>query len=236
VRIQIISAVGLFLLAVRVGAQSVPVKVEASTTNDTRSSNAIAIREGEPRPVNTEDLGAEDASPKTQPGLEVGKPVAHLGQWFAGGEADHQFSRDLILVARKDDGRLMWHVEKVNSCDWCGAPLTWKQAMFDRKASSMWALRSALIVADIEITHHSPCFRAGTCREANPLLGPTRLQAYSVGAGLTSIAWITDGWVRKGDRRNHIGGYRRWWIVPVIGYAASAVGIISNIATWHSRN
>jgi hypothetical protein len=163
------------------------------------------------------------------------QPVAYEGQWIVEGEQLPRFSNDLVMVARKDDGRMMWHVEKVNSCEWCGAPLTWKQAAFDKKASSMWILRSALVVADVEITHHLPCFQAGTCKEWNPLLGQTRLQGYSIGAGLTAIAWAGDAWLRKGSRKDRIGGYRSWWIIPTVGYAASAVGIIANLARWHSR-
>jgi hypothetical protein len=163
------------------------------------------------------------------------QPVAREGQWIGNGEQLPHFSDDLVMVARKNDGRLMWHVEEVNSCAWCGTPMTWGQAMFDRKASSMWALRSALFIADIEITHRMPCFRAGTCKEWNPLLGQTRLQGYSVGVGMTAFAWVADGWVRKGSRKYRIGGYRHWWIVPSVGYAASAVGIISNLARWHDR-
>ena len=164
------------------------------------------------------------------------QPVAYVGQWVADSDQTPQFSDDLIITERKNDGHLMWHVERVNSCVWCGTPMTWKQAMFDRKATSMWALRSALAVTDIEITHHMPCFRAGTCRESNPLMGQTRLQSYSVAAGLTAFSWISDAWLRKGSRKYRIGGFRDWWIIPVTGYATSAVGIIANLARWHSHS
>ena len=67
------------------------------------------------------------------------------------------------------------------------------------------------------------------------MLGQSRLQAYSVGAGLTAFAWIGEAYCRKGDRYWRVGGYRDWWIVPVVGYASSAVGIITNLANWNSR-
>jgi hypothetical protein len=163
------------------------------------------------------------------------QPLAREGQWIADGEQTWQIPDEFVMVAKKSDGRYMWHVEKVNSCAWCGDPMTWKQAMFDKKASSMFALRTALFVADIEITHHLPCFQAGTCKEVNPLLGQTRLQGYSVAAGLTAITWVTDGWARKGNRKYRIGGFRPWWVIPVIGDAVSSVSIITNLTKWHRR-
>jgi hypothetical protein len=225
----------LFFVVSTVRAQDLPLGTDARNPRDLLASNGNAIQEpeeftlGDPTP----DALFPNANSEALPNKP--QPVAYEGQWIVEGEQLPRFSSDLIMVVRKDDGRMMWHVEKVNSCAWCGAPLTWKQAAFDKKASSMWILRSALVVADVEITHHLPCFQAGTCKEWNPLLGQTRLQGYSVGAGLTAIAWAGDAWLRKGSRKDHIGGYRRWWIIPTVGYAASAVGIIANLARWHSR-
>lgn len=160
------------------------------------------------------------------------KPTAYEGQWIYVGEPLPIFPPNLVMVEQKEDGRGEWRVKAVDSCAYCGMPLTWKQAAFDKHASSMWALRAGLMVADLEITHHSPCFIAKTCREANPMLGQTRAQGYSVDAALLVIPWVIASWTRKGDAKYHIGGYRRWWILPVIGDVASGVGIITNLARW----
>jgi hypothetical protein len=229
------SAVVFLLVVTAIHAQDLPLKPVVQNTVVMQPSNPITFPAREPSALVTPNSDAMSFKVNAQPLPDKPKPVAREGQWITEGEVWPQFADDLVVVAKKNDGRMMWHVEKVNSCVWCGAPMTWKQAMFDKKAFSMFAARSALIVADVEITHHMPCFQAGTCRENNPLLGQTRLQAYSVGAGLTAIAWILDGNARKGNRKYRIGGYRHWWIVPTVGYAASAIGIITNIATWHSR-
>jgi hypothetical protein len=235
-RIRIVSALGFFLFATVVHAQDLPVKPVEQNANDLLTSDgAISPARQQITPSAPDsDAISSTINPQTMPAKP--QPVAYVGQWVADSDQTPQFSDDLIITERKNDGHLMWHVERVNSCVWCGTPMTWKQAMFDRKATSMWALRSALAVTDIEITHHMPCFRAGTCRESNPLMGQTRLQSYSVAAGLTAFSWISDAWLRKGSRKYRIGGFRDWWIIPVTGYATSAVGIIANLARWHSHS
>jgi hypothetical protein len=228
------STLGFFLLVITVHAQDLPARPEAQGADDVQNSHSSANATQQQFTPDKPNSDAMSPNINAQPLPDKPQPVAREGQWISAGEDWPQFSDDLVMVARKNDGRMMWHVEKVNSCAWCGAPMTWKQAMFDRKSSSMWALRSALFVTDVEITHHMPCFKAGTCRD-NPILGQSRLQAYSVGAGLTAIAWISEAHARKGDRNWRVGGYRNWWIVPIVGYATSTIGIITNLATWHSR-
>jgi hypothetical protein len=231
---RLASAVVFLLVVTAIHAQDLPLKPVAQKAFDLQPSDAtIFPAQGESAP-DTSNSDAMFSKVNAQPLSDKPQPFAREGQWIHAGEDWPQFSDDLVVVARKNDGRMTWHVEKVNSCVWCGAPMTWKQAMFDRKSSSMWALRSALFVTDVEITHHMPCFKAGTCRD-NPILGQSRLQAYSVGAGLTAVAWISEAYCRKGDRKWRVGGYRNWWIVPTAGYAFSAIGIIANLATWHSR-
>ena len=110
-----------------------------------------------------------------------------------------------------------------------------REAAFDKKSSSLWAVRLALMVADIEITHHAPCFQAGTCSEANPLLGQTRAQAYGVSVGITAALWWGTAYCRDGDKVNHVGGQKYWYAIPVMGQVASAAGIIANLARWNSR-
>lgn len=234
-QIRAASAVVFLLLAISVCAQDLPTEVGARGAIVPQASDTGTFSLEEQSISTTSCSGGMLSKLNTRASPENPKSAARQDQWIKEGEEMPQFSDGLIMVARKADGRTMWHVEKVNSCVWCGAPMTWKQAMFDKKASSMWALRSALVVADVEIAHHVPCFRARTCKETNPILGQSRLQAYSVGAGLTALIWIYDGWARKGSRKDRIGGYTHWWIVPTVGYACSAVGIILSLATWHSR-
>jgi hypothetical protein len=234
-QMRVAATVGFLLLVTTVRAQDLPVKPEAQNTRDLETSDGVVFPTQEQLNSGTPNSDALISKVNATPLPNKPQPFAHEGQWVPAGPDWPRFTDDLVVVARKNDGRMTWHVEKVNSCAWCGAPMTWKQAMFDRKSSSMWALRSALFVADIELAHHLPCFQAGTCREGNPLLGRTRLQGYSVGAGLTTIAWVSEAYARKGDRKWRVGGYRHWWIVPTIGYAASAVGIITSLASWHNR-
>jgi hypothetical protein len=232
---RLVSAVGFLLVVTTVHAQDLPLKPEAREADDLMTADTSAPPLQEQNSPNVLIPNGMFSKVIAQPLPAKLQPVAYVGQWIAEGDQTPQFSDDLIMTERKDDGHLKWHVEKVNSCVWCGTPMTWKQAMFDKKASSMWALRSALVVADIEIAHHMLCFQAGTCRESNPLIGQTRLQGYSVGVGLTAFSWISDAWLRKGSRKYRIGGYTHWWIIPTIGDAASAIGIITDLATWKSR-
>ena len=233
---RLVSAVGFLLVVTTVHAQDLPLKPEAREADDLMTADTSAPPLQEQNSPNVLIPNGMFSKVIAQPLPAKLQPVAYVGQWVADSDQTPQFSEDLIITERKNDGHLMWHVERVNSCVWCGTPMTWKQAMFDRKATSMWALRSALAVTDIEITHHMPCFRAGTCRESNPLMGQTRLQSYSVAAGLTAFSWISDAWLRKGSRKYRIGGFRDWWIIPATGYATSAVGIIANLARWHSHS
>lgn len=234
---RLASVIGFLLFAVTIHAQDLPLSQEVHKMNDLANANGILIL-----PVVGEQTSPETTIPNelvsggyAQPLPEKPQPIAHEGQWIATGEQLPLFRDDLVITERKEDGQLMWHVERVDSCTWCGKPMTWKQAAFDKKAISLWGLRIAMDVADIEITHHSPCFLARTCREANPLLGQTRVQAYAVASALTAIDWFAMAYARKGSKTYHVGGYRHWYIVPVIGQASSAVGIIANLARWNHK-
>lgn len=232
---RVASALGCFLLVAAVHAQDSPVKPEVQNAADLPISDAsitMAQRQSAANqpmsdaPLSKVNAGALPDKPQ---------PIAHEGEWLNEGDAMPKFPNDLVMAAERSEGRMKWHIREVNSCVSCGAPMTWRQAMFDKKASTMWGLRSALVAADIELMHHMPCFQGGSCRDGNPLLGQSRLQAYAVGEGLNMVAWIGTAWGRKGDLNNHIGGYRRWWIVPIIGYAASGTSIIMHLATWNNR-
>jgi hypothetical protein len=228
-------AVGFLLVVTTVHAQDLPLRPEIQKTNDLMTS----------RPVGP--LAQEEISPKTsipdgmvskvyaQPIPDKPQAVAREGQWIANGEPIPAFPDDLIVTERKEGGRLKWHVERVDSCTWCGKPMTWKQAAFDKKSTSLWALSIAMDVANIESLHHLPCFQDGNCKEGNPLLGQTRAQSYTVSTALIAQEWWGAAYLRKGSKTEHIGGNRDWYIIPVIGQALSAVGIIANLARCHNQ-
>lgn len=160
-------------------------------------------------------------------------PEVKLGDLIAPGAPMGDVPDGLVLDDVKEDGKRVWQAKKVGTCNWCGEPMTVRHAMFDKRASSMWILRTALMVTDIELSHHSPCFIAHTCKEGNPLLGQTRAQAYAVTMALDGLTWYGDGWMRAGSKKYRVGGLKLWWIVPLIGEAGSTVGIVSTLARWH---
>jgi hypothetical protein len=123
-----------------------------------------------------------------------------------------------------------WTARENNSCNWCDKPMTFRRAALDKKAIGMWASAVALSVADIEVLASRRCIHAGTCREGNPLLGGTRTQQYALRLPILAGAWIGTAWLRKGDQRLHIGGMKRWWILPMLYQATSIAGVAANLA------
>ena len=99
-----------------------------------------------------------------------------------------------------------------------------KRRALDKK---FWlALGSAvgLMVADVELSQR--CIRAGTCREANPLLGQSRARAYAVNAAILVPVTIWSYHVKKGqDRTGRQNGDIRWWLPSVIKSASHAAGM-----------
>jgi hypothetical protein len=230
---RVIIPVAIFWLVGSVHAQENFVTPEAQKSDSGLNSEVLL-------PYVPEDTGpASDnldvlpltASIATLPGKP--QPMAREGDWIDHTKPWPQIPENLVVVARKDDGKWAWHVERLDSCVDCGAPLTFKQAMFDKHGSSMWGARVALMATDIELMYHMPCFESGTCRNLNPLLGHTRVQSYAVGEGLVVAAWILTAELRKGNVKYRIGSYKRWWIFPLIGDATSATGIILDLANWH---
>ena len=136
----------------------------------------------------------------------------------------------LVLAPAKIDGQDAWEVKPVGSCFWCGEPMSFKKAAFDNKSLPLWGVRTGLLIADVEITHRSPCFQAGTCREMNPILGQTRAQAYGVGGAILVGSWMLNAYLRKGDTSTRMGGLKWWQIVPLAHSAVSVAGIIANLA------
>jgi hypothetical protein len=132
------------------------------------------------------------------------------------------------MVWRADTQKREWVQVEVNSCEWCGRPMTWKQAAFDKKALPLWIAATALAVADTEYTMSRPCIRARTCEEWNPLLGKTRAQQYGVRMPALAMAWFGTAWVRKGHSQDHIGGMRHWYLFPASFIAMPTAGLAAN--------
>lgn len=163
---------------------------------------------------------------------------AKLGAWYAEGDTlPEDWSADLIIRPDTEDGLKVWRIVPVNSCEWyCGQPMTLKQAMFDKKSSLLGLAQYGAVVADIELTHHSPCFVIRTCREINPLLGQGRPRAYGVTAALILLNMLAGAELRKGDLGHHIGGTRHvWWILRAATIGVSAVGITHSLVYWNRR-
>lgn len=150
-------------------------------------------------------------------------PISSLGQ---GQIFKSTFIPDGMVWAPAGKG---WHAREVNSCEWCGRPMSFKEAAFDKKMTSMWLLEIALSVSDIELGQ--ACLRAGKCKEGNPLLG-TGSRPMEYGIRLPSIAagWLSTAMLRKGDRDYHVGGMKHWYVIPMIEQTLSTIGLISGAA------
>jgi hypothetical protein len=132
------------------------------------------------------------------------------------------------MVWRADSQRNQWVQVEVNSCEWCGRPMTWKKAAFDKKALPLWLAAVGLAVADTEYTLSRPCIKEGTCTEWNPLLGKSRAQQYGVRMPALGLAWLGAAWLRKGDAHRNIGGMRHWYLFPVVYMAMPTAGLVAN--------
>src|ERR1019366_6665359 len=122
---KLIPALVLLLFAATVHAQDLPSKPEIENINDPNTIGPPAqklISSNTPIP----DEVVSKVYPQPPPDKPEPPPV-HLGQWIAVGEIMGAFPDDLIITERKEDGRGMWHVEKVGSCAWCGRPMGWKE-------------------------------------------------------------------------------------------------------------
>lgn len=119
-----------------------------------------------------------------------------------------------------------WFAKELNSCEWCGRPMTFKRAAFDKKMTSMWLLETALTVTDIELGQ--ACLRAGRCKEGNPILGlGSRPVQYGIRIPAIAAGWLATAMLRKGDRNYHVGGMKHWYIIPMIEQSLSTIGVIS---------
>lgn len=166
-----------------------------------------------------QDLPRRPTSPKTND-LTSSPPFSSLVQ-------DQIFRNSPISdgMVWVPAGRV-WYAREVNSCEWCGRPMSFKEAAFDKKMTSMWLLEIALTVTDIELGQ--ACLRAGRCKEGNPLLG-TGSRPVEYGIRLPSIAagWLSTAMLRKGSKAYHVGGMKHWYVIPMIEQTLSTVGVIT---------
>lgn len=132
------------------------------------------------------------------------------------------------MIWRADSQHNQWVQSEANSCEFCGKPMSWKSAAFDKKALPLWLIAVGLSVADTEYTLSRPCFKSGACTEWNPLLGQTRAQQYGVRVPALAVAWLASSWLRKGDDKRHIGGMRHWYAFPMIYMGMPAAGLAAN--------
>lgn len=132
------------------------------------------------------------------------------------------------MVWRADTQRNQWVQAEANSCEFCGKPMSWKSAAFDKKALPLWLVAVGLAVADTEYTLSRPCIKDHTCTEWNPLLGKSRAQQYGVRMPALAVAWLATSWLRKGDEEKNIGGMRHWYALPMIYMGMPAVGLTAN--------
>ena len=158
------------------------------------------------------------------------QPVAQLGQYFDVSESLPVIPEGMVLVPRTEDGKGVWHIEKVGSCFWCGEPMTFKQAAFDKKMSAMWLSEVALRVASVETfmakCHNGHLSDGRACVEANVILGNTRAQQYGISMPIIFGAWMGTAYLRKGDKRYRLGGLKPWWILPLIYHATTVFSIV----------
>jgi hypothetical protein len=132
------------------------------------------------------------------------------------------------MVWRADAQRNQWVQAETNSCEFCGKPMSWKKAAFDKKALPLWLIAVGLSVADTEYTLSRPCIKNGTCTEWNPLLGTSRAQQYGVRMPALAAAWLATSWLRKGDEKKNIGGMRHWYMFPMIYMGMPSAGLAAN--------
>jgi len=123
-----------------------------------------------------------------------------------------------------------WEARKIGSCAWCARPQPMRRGAFDKRSTAMWLGAIALSIASTEVTFSRPCFRAGTCREGNPLLGNSRVGHYRVKLPVIALAWWGTAYLRAGDEKKNIGGMRDWWLLPLAYQAGAGISIIRDLA------
>ena len=122
----------------------------------------------------------------------------------------------------------LWHAEELNSCAWCAKPMTFKQAVFDKKASAMFLAVTVLMIADVELGQE--CLKTHRCKEGNPFLGTgSRSTEYSIRVPGIVVAVLDTAWARMGNKRLHVGGLKLWYILPLVMHAEGLIGLVSGM-------
>ncbi len=137
------------------------------------------------------------------------------------------FMRQAIDPSTPIPEDMVWHAEdnwwvarKIGSCDLCGRPMTFKQAALDRMAIEMWGLALALGTANVVVAATRPCVQQLTCRSG--FVRPTMGRTVAFEAPSFVALWMGTAWARKGNLKYHRGGYKYWWILPMMHQAVSA--------------
>ena len=86
----------------------------------------------------------------------------------------------------------------------------------DKKFVAFNAANFAMTAADIEYTQN--CIADHTCYEANPLMGQSRAQMYSVGMGIAALQTWASWYLKK-------GGGHSWMVAPIVGITTHTLGI-----------
>ena len=172
------------------------------------------------------ELQHRDA-PKTNDFSLPGKPMAltenHLNP-------DTPIPPGMVWASSHVPEGWKWIAREEGSCEWCGRPMSFKQAAFDKKMSLLWISEIGLAIADTEIAESRRCLKDGSCREGNPFLGPSRAQQYAIRMPVLLGAWMVSARLRQGNRNLRIGGMKHWWVFPVLYQAASTAGILANLS------
>jgi hypothetical protein len=158
------------------------------------------------------------------------EPVGALTASAGGVNAPEELPRSMVRVSVRESNGYQWVAREQGTCEWCGKPMSFKQAAFDKKMSLMWIAEIGLAVADTEITESRPCMKNGTCKEGNPLLGASRAQQYGIRMPVIFGAWMASAYLRHGNPTYKIGGMKHWWVLPTLYHAASTIGIVANLA------
>jgi hypothetical protein len=171
--------------------------------------------------VHAQELDRRSDAPKTN---DATVPIVPISLWQRLLYPNTPIPDGMVWESRG----VLWHAEELNSCEWCGKPMTFKRAAFDKKMSFVFLVETALTVADVELGQS--CLKAGRCREGNPILGGgSRSMQYSIRLPTIVAMWINSAWARKGDKRINVGGLRHWYIAPIIMQAEAVVGVVSGI-------
>lgn len=108
---------------------------------------------------------------------------------------------------------------------------TWGQAMRNPLVMTASILRLASMVADIEETQN--CIRAHTCKEGNPIFGPSRARQYGIGVPLELSVISLAGWLKKRGDGNLAFGILWGGTILHATLAAHAAAVASRPSTQH---